>query len=88
MGQIASNTPPNTPVTSDLRPPTCPLPLAPITPAFAPTPDLWVQLRDLPSDYSSDQALLLCEEPGDRWAAWVPDHGEIHLHRSQFIRGD
>jgi hypothetical protein len=37
----------------------------------------WVRLRELPSPYSFDEALLLCEtEPGN-WLAWVPDFGEL-----------
>lgn len=44
----------------------------------------WVQLLDLPNPYSSDEALLLCEQSADEWVAWVPDHGEVVLHTSQF----
>jgi hypothetical protein len=63
---------------------------------FTPNPYLWVKLRDLLSDYSYDEALLLCEvavEPsGDfdgnsepqGWVAWVPDVGEVRLQRHQF----
>jgi hypothetical protein len=63
---------------------------------FAPTPYLWVKLRDLLSDYSYDEALLLCEvaaeSPSDfgpnsvpqEWVAWVPDVGEVRLQRRQF----
>lgn len=63
---------------------------------FAPAPYLWVKLRDLLSDYSYDEALLLCEvaaEPSrdfdpnsapQEWVAWVPDVGEVRLQRHQF----
>ncbi|NJL37119.1 MAG: hypothetical protein HC899_10360 [Leptolyngbyaceae cyanobacterium SM1_4_3] len=44
----------------------------------------WVQLSELPNPFSFDEALLLCQQSGDRWLAWVPDHGEILLHKSQF----
>jgi hypothetical protein len=27
---------------------------------------------------------LLCQESPDTWVAWVPDHGEVVLDRSQF----
>ncbi len=48
------------------------------------TRDSWVKLFDLPSEYSSDQALLLCQESLDTWVAWVLDHGEVLLDRSNF----
>jgi hypothetical protein len=63
---------------------------------FAPTPYLWVKLRDLLSDYSYDEALLLCEVAAEsssdfdsnsapqEWVAWVPDVGEVRLQRRQF----
>ncbi len=53
---------------------------------FIPTAQSWVTLRDLPSDYSYDQALLLCKADRETWVAWVPDHGEIRLDRGQFYR--
>jgi len=46
--------------------------------------DTWVQLLELPSSYSSEEALLLCHEFGDLWLAWIPGHGETVLHSSQF----
>jgi len=52
---------------------------------FIPQANCWVQLRDRPSPFSHDEALLLCEEVGDRWVAWIPDHGEVILHRAQFV---
>jgi hypothetical protein len=55
---------------------------------FAPRPDMWVQLRDLPSIYSYDRALLICELIPDQWIAWVPDHGEMLLTRSAFLQAE
>jgi len=49
-------------------------------------PDLWVKLLELPSPYSHDEALLLCQVSADEWLAWVPDHGEVTLHISQWSR--
>lgn len=43
----------------------------------------WVQLRERPSPYSHDEALLLCQHSDTEWIVWIPDHGEIVLHRSQ-----
>jgi hypothetical protein len=63
---------------------------------FTPTPYLWVTLRDLLSDCSYDEALLLCEVAVEsskdfdqtsvpqEWVAWVPDVGEVRLQRHQF----
>jgi hypothetical protein len=45
----------------------------------------WVRLLYPPTDFSFDQAWLLCEMPGDRWLAWVPDHGEILLTLDDFV---
>lgn len=47
-------------------------------------PDTWVQLLELPSTYSFDQALLLCQVAEDEWLAWIPDHGETVLSAKQF----
>jgi hypothetical protein len=47
-------------------------------------PDTWVHLLELPSTYSFDEALLLCQMSADEWLAWIPDHGEAVLHTSQF----
>ncbi len=44
----------------------------------------WVQLREPPSPYSHDEALLLCQHSDTEWMVWIPDHGEMILHRSQF----
>lgn len=57
--------------------------MAPVEPRLSSS--TWVKLRDLPSPYSSDEALLLCEAEEGRWVAWVPDFGEIVLDPSQMI---
>ncbi|MDZ4872456.1 MAG: hypothetical protein CLLPBCKN_001844 [Chroococcidiopsis cubana SAG 39.79] len=44
----------------------------------------WVKLRELPSTYSHDEALLLCQVGKDEWLAWIPDRGEAVLHADQF----
>jgi len=44
----------------------------------------WVQLREAPSPYSHDEALLLCQHSDTEWVVWIPDHGQMVLHRSQF----
>jgi hypothetical protein len=46
--------------------------------------DTWVHLLGLPSTFSFDEALLLCQISEDQWAAWIPDHGEAVLHTRQF----
>lgn len=56
--------------------------------AFQPQPDLWVKLRDLPSEYSYDRALLICQLDTEHWIAWVPDHGEIWLDRQAFLKDE
>ena len=43
----------------------------------------WVQLRERPSPYSHDEALLLCQHSETEWVVWIPQHGEMVLHRSQ-----
>lgn len=64
------------------QPQSCP----PATCAPATTlPDpVWVKLAVLPSPYSNDEALLLCRQSEDEWVAWIPDHGEVVLHMSEF----
>lgn len=47
-------------------------------------PDTWVQLLEIPSRFSFDEALLLCRLSADEWVAWIPDHGEAVLNTSQF----
>lgn len=53
-------------------------------PTFNPERGLWVALRDAPSPYSHDEALLLCETFPGEWVSWVPGYGEITLSRGQF----
>ena len=43
----------------------------------------WVKLRELPSPYSHDEALLLCQHSETEWVVWIPEYGEIILHRCQ-----
>jgi len=52
--------------------------------SFKPVSDLWVSLRNAPSEFSDDEALLLCETFPGEWAAWVHGYGEITLSRGQF----
>ena len=47
-------------------------------------PDTWVHLLKLPSEYSYDEALLLCDLGEDQWVAWVPNHGETVLDARDF----
>lgn len=67
--------------------------VAPVAPLWAIQPLLnrqelsantWVQLVELPSDFSHDEALLLCQLSADEWVAWVPQYGETVLHTHQF----
>ncbi|HEY9596446.1 MAG TPA: hypothetical protein V6D33_02110 [Cyanophyceae cyanobacterium] len=44
----------------------------------------WVKLRELPSPYSYEEALLLCQHSDTEWIVWIPDYGQMILHRSQF----
>lgn len=53
--------------------------------AFNPTANQWVQLRDPLSEYSANQALLLCEAGPDQWVAWVPNFGQVTLGREQMV---
>lgn len=46
--------------------------------------DAWVKLLQPPSDYSFDEAKLLCQESPETWVAWVPEYGEVVLDRSHF----
>lgn len=55
---------------------------------FQPESGLWVALRNAPSDYSHDEALLLCETIPGEWVSWVPGFGEITLNRSQFHQNE
>lgn len=47
-------------------------------------PSTWVKLLELPSPFSFDEALLLCELSESEWLAWIPDCGETVLHTRQF----
>lgn len=47
-------------------------------------PSTWVKLRELPSPFSYDEALLLCEAGNGSWIAWIPEYGEIQLFPGQF----
>ncbi len=44
----------------------------------------WVHLLELPSDFSSDEALLLCQISDDEWVTWIPEYGEAVLTTRQF----
>ncbi|HEY9744020.1 MAG TPA: hypothetical protein V6C90_26320 [Coleofasciculaceae cyanobacterium] len=46
----------------------------------------WVQLQELPSPYSHDEALLLCQHSETEWIVWIPEHGEMILHQNQFCK--
>ena len=54
--------------------------------AFVPQARTWVRLRDPLSEYSEDQALLLCEEEEGVWVSWVPGYGEAHVNREQILK--
>ncbi|NEQ32034.1 MAG: hypothetical protein F6K04_13690 [Leptolyngbya sp. SIO4C5] len=60
--------------------------LAAAVTGFVPQAQQWVKLRDRISEYSAEEALLLCEEAEGRWLAWVPDHGEAVLDRGQIFQ--
>ncbi|MEL6763271.1 MAG: hypothetical protein AAFO87_06310 [Cyanobacteria bacterium J06607_6] len=44
----------------------------------------WVQLLQTPRRGISARARLLCQESLSTWIAWIPNHGEVVLDRSQF----
>lgn len=46
--------------------------------------DSWVKLNQAVSEYSQNEALLLCEKSSGVWISWVPEHGEITLDKSEF----
>jgi hypothetical protein len=48
------------------------------------TRDAWVKLFQRPSEFAEAEAKLLCQESPSTWIAWVPNHGEVVLDRSQF----
>jgi uncharacterized protein YqcC (DUF446 family) len=43
----------------------------------------WVQLKEVPSAFAQDEALLLCEISQNQWLTWVPNHGEYLLELSK-----
>ncbi|MUG95806.1 hypothetical protein F7734_26995 [Scytonema sp. UIC 10036] len=53
-------------------------------PSYSIDSNNWVKLVELPSLYSCDEALLLCQISEDEWSAWIPDHGEAVLNSKQF----
>lgn len=55
---------------------------------FQPQADTWVKLRDRPTPYSDDEALLLCETAEGLWIGWVGDFGQITLQPGEFYRLD
>ncbi|MBE9077850.1 hypothetical protein IQ241_11185 [Romeria aff. gracilis LEGE 07310] len=54
--------------------------------SFIPKAHEWVKLRNPISEYSADEALLLCEASEDCWVAWVPGYGEARLNRQQLLQ--
>ncbi len=54
--------------------------------SFQPQTDTWVKLRNRPSEYSDDEALLLCETLAGVWLGWVPGFGAIELQPGAFYR--
>jgi hypothetical protein len=61
-------------------------PLTTSTAEFTPQANVWVKLREPLSAYSTDEALLLCEEADGQWVSWVPDFGVAVLGRHQYYR--
>jgi hypothetical protein len=55
-----------------------------LCPSYSLETNKWVKLIELPSPYSFDEALLLCQISEDEWSAWIPDHGEAILKSNQF----
>jgi hypothetical protein len=39
----------------------------------------WVKLLYPPTDFSFDEAWLLCKDEQDQWLAWIPDYGTLLL---------
>jgi hypothetical protein len=48
------------------------------------TRDTWVKLLQRHSEYAFEEAKLLCQESSNTWIAWIPDHGEALLDKSEF----
>jgi hypothetical protein len=59
--------------------PSCPIHAYINQPPEALEASLWVKLVEAPSDWSDDEALLLCQESENRWLAWIPGYGEASL---------
>ncbi len=51
---------------------------------FGSRPNTWVKLHAPVSNYSHDEALLLCEAENGQWQAWIPDHGSVLLNCYEF----
>lgn len=45
----------------------------------------WVQLIRPLTCFSSDEALLLCQESQGKWVTWVPGFGKKRLDISEFV---
>ncbi len=45
----------------------------------------WVHLFQPPTEYSFDEALLLCRQDEESWVAWIPSYGEIILKEAEFV---
>jgi hypothetical protein len=45
----------------------------------------WVHLFHPPTEFSFDEALLLCRQDEDSWVAWIPNFGEIILKETEFV---
>lgn len=48
------------------------------------TEGTWVKLLEPLSQFSYDEALLLCPASDSHWLAWIPDYGETILDKYQF----
>lgn len=48
-------------------------------------PGMWVKLLQLPSPFSFEEALLLCQCEENQWLVWIPDCGEAAIDTSQFL---
>ncbi|BAZ38600.1 hypothetical protein NIES4101_45390 [Calothrix sp. NIES-4101] len=40
----------------------------------------WVKIQEIPSPYSFDEAMLLCQISNHEWITWIPDYGEAILY--------
>ncbi|MCD8485900.1 MAG: hypothetical protein LRZ84_03880 [Desertifilum sp.] len=48
------------------------------------SPNQWVKLTQPLSDYSDDEALLLCQQSATEWVVWIPGYGEAIVNQSKF----